>query len=56
MWGAEFLKGVFGMAENERGGLFGCGGSEWIWIIVIIIVILLIFPGIFRQNDGYYKE
>ncbi len=47
------------MAENERGGLFGCGGCggfDWIWIIVIIIAILLIFPGIFRQNDGYYKE
>ncbi len=46
------------MAENERGGIFGCGGGgfEWIWIVVIIIVILLIFPGLFRQNDGYYKE
>ena len=48
------------MAENERGGIFGCGvgggGFEWIWIVVIIIVVLLIFPGIFRQNDGYYKE
>lgn len=45
------------MAENERGGIFGCG-SEWIWIVVIIVVILLIFPGIFKQGhcDGYYKE
>jgi len=46
------------MAENERGGIFGCGGSEWIWIVVIIVVILLIFPGIFKQDHcgGYYKE
>jgi len=49
------------MAENERGGIFGCGGSEWIWIIVIIVVVLLIFPGIFGNKcdnkcDGYYKE
>lgn len=45
------------MAENERGGFFGCkGGFEWIWIIVIIVVILLICPSIFRQGDGYYKE
>lgn len=47
------------MAENERGGgIFGCGGGgfEWIWIVVIIIVVLLIFPGIFRKDDGYYKE
>lgn len=51
----KLLKGVFGMAENERGGFFGCG-NEWIWIVIIIIAILLIFPGIFRQNDGYYKE
>lgn len=44
------------MAENERGGIFGCG-NEWIWIIVIIAVILLIFPGIFgRLGEGYYKE
>ena len=49
------------MAENERGGLFGCG-SQWIWIIVIIIVIILIFPGIFGgigckpECDGYYKQ
>jgi len=50
-----FERSVVGMAENERGGFFGCG-SEWIWIIIIIVVILLIFPGIFRQNDGYYKE
>lgn len=55
------MKGVVDMAENERGGLFGCG-FEWIWIIVIIIVILLIFPGIFgssgfgRPDGGYYKE
>ena len=49
------------MAENERGGIFGCGGNEWIWIIVIIAVILLIFPGIFGGGgffgrEGYYKE
>jgi len=43
------------MAENERGGFFGCG-FDWIWIVIIIIVILLIFPGIFRTGDGYYKE
>lgn len=46
------------MEENERGGIFGCGGFEWIWIVVIIIVILLIFPGIFKQGhgEGCYKE
>lgn len=52
------LKGVEDMAENERGGIFGCGGSQWIWIVVIIVVIILIFPCIFRQEqgEGYYKE
>lgn len=52
------LKGVEDMAENERGGIFGCGGFQWIWIVVIIVVIILIFPSIFRQEqgEGYYKE
>jgi len=47
------------MAENERGGIFGCG-CEWIWIIVIIVAILLICPGLFGGcgigHSGYYKE
>ncbi len=43
------------MAENERGGFWG-GGFDWIWIIVIIVIILLIFPGIFGNNCGPYKE
>jgi uncharacterized membrane protein len=52
------MKGVYGMADNERGGLFGCGfGTNWIWIIIIILVIILLFPAIFRSEDeGYYKE
>lgn len=48
------------MAENERGGIFGCGGFNWIWIVVIIVVILLICPSIFGGcgigREGYYKE
>jgi uncharacterized membrane protein len=52
------MKGVYDMAENERGGLFGCGfGTNWIWIIIIILVIILLFPCLFgRENEGYYKE
>lgn len=52
------MKGVYGMADNERGGLFGCGfGTSWIWIIIIILVIILLFPAIFgREDEGYYKE
>jgi uncharacterized membrane protein len=52
------MKGVCDMAENERGGLFGCGfGTNWIWIIIIILVIILLFPCLFgREGDGYYKE
>lgn len=55
------MKGVYGMADNERGGLFGCGGFgiNWIWIIIIIVVIILLFPIIFRGEEGeegYYKE
>lgn len=46
------------MSENERGGFLGCGGFDWIWIVVIIIVVLLIFPGIFGNNNncGPYKD
>lgn len=48
------------MSENERGGFWGCGGFDWIWIVVIIIAILLIFPGIFGGNNncgcGPYKD
>lgn len=49
------------MAENERGGIFGCGGFNWIWIVIIIVVILLICPSIFGGGcgigrEGYYKE
>jgi uncharacterized membrane protein len=53
------MKGVYGMADNERGGLFGCGfGTNWIWIIIIILVIILLFPAIFgrEEEEGYYKE
>ncbi len=52
------MKGVYGMAENERCGLFGCGfGNNWIWIAIIILVIILLFPAIFgREEEGYYKE
>ena len=44
------------MAENERGGIFGCGGNEWIWIIIIIVAILLLCPGIFGGGFGYNKD
>ena len=54
------MKGVYDMAENERGGFLGCGPGfgSWIWIIIIIVVIILIFPAIFRdgEGEGYYKE
>lgn len=51
------MKGVIGMSDNERGGIWGCGGFDWIWIIVIIIAVLLFLPGIFPgANCGPYKD
>ena len=46
------------MADNERGGFFGCGfNTGWIWIIIIILVIILLCPWLFgRETDGYYNE
>lgn len=44
------------MADDERGGFFGCGGNQWIWIIVIIVVVILLCPGIFGGGFGYYKD
>jgi len=53
------MKGVYDMADNERGGFFGCGGfgANWIWIIIIILVIILLCPWLSgRESEGYYKE
>jgi hypothetical protein len=51
------MKGVTGMADDDRGGFFGCGSNnQWIWIIVIIVVILIFCPGIFGNGFGNYKD